>query len=155
MEQKIPEDTTFKKEDYHHVGVIVRDMEKTIAYLTSIGIGPFGIGDGPLYVEVQFKGELHGKPAEWKVKISNAKVGDSELELLEPCGGESALQEWLDTHGEGLHHIAYLVDDVRGEVEKLKKKGVEIITSANLDGRGFAYVNTGVVGGIITEIRFR
>ncbi len=155
MEQKIPEDTTFKKEDYHHVGVIVRDMEKTIAYLTSIGIGPFGIKDGPLYVEVPFKGELHGKPAEWKVKISNAKVGESELELLEPSGGESALQEWLDNHGEGLHHIAYLVDDVRGEVEKLKKKGVEIITSANLDGRGFAYVNTGVVGGIITEIRFR
>jgi len=155
MEQIMPEDTTFKTENYHHVGVIVRDVEKTIEYLTSIGIGPFGIKDGPLYVEVPFKGELHGKPAEWKVKISNAKVGDSELELLEPCGGESALQEFLDNHGEGLHHIAYLVGDVRGEVEKLKKQGIEVITSANLDGRGFAYVNTGVVGGIITEIRSR
>ena len=155
MDSKIPEDTTFKKEDYHHVGVIVRDIEKTIEYLASIGIGPFGIKDGPLFVEVPFKGELHGKPAEWKVKISSAKVGGSEIELLEPCGGESALQEWLDEYGEGLHHIAYLVDDVRGEVEKLKSKGIEVITSANLDGRGFAYVDTGVVGGIITEIRFR
>lgn len=155
MEQKIPENTTFNKEDYHHVGVIVKDMEKTIEYLTSIGIGPFGIKDGPLYVEVPFKGELHGKLAEWKVKISNAKVGDSELELLEPCGGESALQEFLDNHGEGLHHIAYLVDDVQAEIEKQVSQGVEVITSAMGARGGFAYFDTGVVGGIITEIRSR
>ncbi|MCK4862773.1 MAG: VOC family protein [Dehalococcoidales bacterium] len=155
MEQKIPENTTFKPENYHHVGVIVRDIEKTVEYLTSIGIGPFGIKDGPLYVEVPFKGEFHGKPAEWKVKISNAKVGDSELELLQPSGGESALQEFLDNHGEGLHHIAYLVDDVQAEIEKQVKQGVKVITSANLEGRGFAYLDTGVVGGIVTEIRFR
>lgn len=91
MEQRIPDGAPFRKENYHHVGVIVRDIEETIAYLTSIGIGPFGIEDDPLYVEITFKGEFHGKPAEWKVKISNAKIGDSELELLEPCGGESAL----------------------------------------------------------------
>jgi len=155
MEQKIPENTPFKPGNYHHVGVIVRDMEKTIEYLSSIGIGPFGVEDGPLYVEVPFKGELYGKPAEWKVKISNAKIGDSELELLQPSGGESALQEFLDNHGEGLHHIGYLVDDVRGEVEKLKKQGVKVITSANLEGRGFAYMDTSAVGGIVTEIRFR
>lgn len=155
MEQKIPENTPFKTGNYHHVGVIVRDMEKTIEYLSSIGIGPFGIKDGPLYVEVTFKGELHGKPGEWKVKISNAKIGDSELELLQPSGGESALQEFLDNHGEGLHHIGYLVDDVRGEMEKLKKQGVKVITSANLEGRGFAYMDTSAVGGIVTEIRFR
>jgi len=155
MEQKIPENTPFKPENYHHVGVIVRDMEKTIEYLSSIGIGPFGIPNGPLYVEVTFKGELHGKPSEWKVKISNARIGDAELELLQPSGGESALQEFLDEHGEGLHHIGYLVDNVRAEMDKLVKQGIEVITSANLDGRGFAYLETGVVGGIVTEIRFR
>ena len=155
MEQKIPKNTPFKPENYHHVGVIVRDIEKTVKYLSSIGIGPFGMPDGALYVEVPFKGELRGKPAEWKVKISNAKIGDAELELLEPSGGESALQEFLDNHGEGLHHIGYLADDVRGEVEKMVKLGVKVITSANLDGRGFAYLDTGVVGGIVTEIRFR
>jgi methylmalonyl-CoA/ethylmalonyl-CoA epimerase len=152
MEKKTPGKSAFGK--FHHVGVIVSDMEKTIKYLTSLGIGPFGIPGGALYVEVPFKGEFHGRPAEWKVKISNAKIGEAELELLEPCGGESALQEFLDNHGEGLHHIGYLVDDVRGEVEKLKKQGVRIITSANLDGRGFAYLDTGAVGGIVIEIRF-
>lgn len=155
MEQKIPENTPFEKENFHHVGVIVRDMEKTIEYLSSLGIGPFGMPDGPQVVEVLFKGELRGKPAEWKVKISIARLGDAELELLQPSGGESALQEFLDNHGEGLHHLGYLVDNVRAEMEKLVKQGVKVITSANLDGRGFAYLETGVVGGIVTEIRFR
>lgn len=155
MEQKIPENTPFEKENFHHVGVIVRDMEKTIEYLSSLGIGPFGMPDGPQVVEVLFNGELRGKPAEWKVKISVARLGDAELELLQPSGGESALQEFLDNHGEGLHHLGYLVDNVRAEMEKLVKQGVKVITSANLDGRGFAYLETGVVGGIVTEIRFR
>jgi methylmalonyl-CoA/ethylmalonyl-CoA epimerase len=155
VEQKIPEKTPFTKENFHHVGVIVKDIKKTIEYLSSLGIGPFGMADGPQVVEIPFKGELRGKPAEWKIKISVAKLGDVELELLEPSGGESVLQEFLDNHGEGLHHLGYVVDDVRAEMEKLVKQGVKVITSANLDGQGFAYLETGVVGGIVTEIRFR
>ena len=155
VEYKIPEDTPFTKGNFHHVGVIVRDMEKTIEYLSSVGIGPFGMPDGTLMVEVPFKGEFRGKPAEWKVKISVAKLGNAELELLQPSWGESALQEFLDNHGEGIHHLGYLVDNVRAEMEKLMKQGIQVITSANLDGRGFAYLETGVVGGIVTEIRFK
>ena len=154
MEQQIPENMPFKGEDFHHVGVIVRDMDKTIQYLESIGIGPFGMMDGSKWVDIPFKGELHGKPAEWKVKISTAKLGSTEIELLQPSGGESALQEFLDDVGEGVHHIAYLVDDVRSEIDKLVKKGIEILTSANLDARGFAYVKTSA-GGIVVEIRKR
>ena len=141
-----------------HVGVVVKDIKKAITYLESLGIGPFmapGVEPGkPPVFTIPFKGELHGKPAEWTVKISNTRVGESELELLQPSGGESALQEFLDNNGEGVHHIAYLVDDVKGELEKLKKLGVKVITSANLDTRGFAYIETGV-GGIVIEIRFR
>ena len=155
MEQKIPENSPFNNQNYHHVGVIVKDMEKTIEYLSSLGIGPFGIKDGPLYVEVSFKGELHGKPAEWKVKISNAKLGNAELELLQPSGGKSALQEFLDNHGEGLHHIGYLVDDVGAETDKLVKQGVKVLTSAVGERGGFAYFETDAVGGIVTEIRSR
>jgi methylmalonyl-CoA/ethylmalonyl-CoA epimerase len=154
MEQKLPADMPFKSEDFHHVGVIVRDMDKTIEYLESIRIGPFGMMDGQKWVDISFKGELHGKPAEWKVKISTAKVGTTEIELLQPSGGQSALQEFLDDVGEGVHHIAYLVDDVRGEMDKMVKRGMEILTSANLDARGFAYARTGA-GGIVVEIRKR
>lgn len=144
----------FKAENYHHTGVVVSDIDKTIAYLQFLGIGPFGMPDGRKWIDIPFKGELHGHPAEWSVKISNARVGEHEIELLQPSGGASVLQEFLDEHGEGVHHLAYLVDDVRGEVEKLVNLGVEVLTSANLAGRGFAYIRTSP-GGMVIEIRCR
>lgn len=144
----------FRSENFHHVGVIVKDIDKTIACLEAIGIGPFGLMGDRKWVDIPFKGELHGKPAEWKVKISSSKVGDTEIELLQPSGGESALQEFLDEHGEGVHHIAYLSDDVRGEMDKMLAQGADLLTSANLDAKGFAYFKTGE-GGLVIEIRCR
>ena len=154
MEMKFPENVPFKSEDFHHVGVIVKDMDKTIEHLETVGIGPFGPMGDKKWVNVTFKGELYGKPAEWSVKISSAKVGNTELELLQPSGGESVLQEFLDEKGEGVHHIAYLVDDVPGEIARLEKQGLKRLTSANIDTRGFAYFET-VEGGIVIEVRFR
>ncbi|MCJ7604944.1 MAG: VOC family protein [Dehalococcoidales bacterium] len=144
----------FKAEDFHHTGVIVKDMDEAIAYLESIGIGPFGMMGDQKWIDIPFKGDLHGQPAEWSVKISNANVGDHQIELLQPSGGPSALQEFLDEAGEGVHHIAYLSDDVKGELAKLVEKGVEVLTSANLDTGGFAYIKTSPVGMVI-EIRAR
>ena len=149
------ENSPFKPGDYHHVGVVVRDIEKTIEYLEALGIGTFGMPDGSLYIEESFEGKLHGRTVEWKLRISYARVGDTELELLEPCGGESALQEFLDSRGEGLHHIGYLVDDVPAEISKLTQQGIEVLTSGAGEKASFAYFETGAVGGIIIEVRSR
>ncbi len=143
-------ETPFKPENFHHTGVVVRDIDKAIAYLESIGIGPFGMPGGQKWIDIPFKGELHGNPAEWSVKISNADVGDHQIELLQPSGGPSALQEFLDESGEGVHHVAYLAENVKNELAKLK--GVEILTSANLETGGFAYIRTATAGMVI-EIR--
>ncbi len=142
--------TPFKPQNFHHTGVVVRDIDKTIAYLESIGIGPFGMPGNQKWINIPFKGELHGKPAEWSVKISNANVGDHQIELLQPSGGPSALQEFLNVSGEGVHHIAYLAENVKKELAKLKD--VEVLTSANLETGGFAYIKTATAGMVI-EIR--
>jgi len=147
-------DTVFKAQDFHHTGVIVRDIDEAIAHLESLGIGPFGMPGGQKWIDIPFDGELHGKKAKWSVKISNASVGPHEIELLQPSGGPSALQEFLDEAGEGIHHVAYLSDDVKGEVTRLVAPGVEVLTSANLDTGGFAYVRTQPTGMVI-EIRAR
>ena len=144
----------FKPEDFHHTGVIVRDIDESIEYLESIGIGPFEMRGGRKWIDIPFKGELHGQPAEWSVKISNADVGPHQIELLQPSGGPSALQEFLDEAGEGVHHVAYLCDDVKGELEKLVRQGVEVLTSANLESGGFAYIKTQPAGMVI-ELRIR
>ena len=149
------ENSPFNPGEYHHVGVVVRDIKKTIEYLEALGIGTFGMPDGSPYVEESFEGMLHGRPVEWKLRISYARVGNSELELLEPCGGESVHQEFLDSRGEGLHHIGYLVDDVPAEIAKLAEHGIEVLTSGAGEAASFAYFETGAVGGIIIEVRSR
>ena len=54
----------FRAEDFHHTGVIVSDIDEAIAHLEALGIGPFGMGDGRKWVDIPFRGELHGRPAE-------------------------------------------------------------------------------------------
>ena len=153
MAQITQGNSPFNNKRYHHVGVIVKDMDKTIDYLSSLGIGPFGMPGGKRWVEISFKGELRGKPAAWKVKISNARLGTGELELLQPSGGPSLLQEFMDNHGEGPHHIGYLTDNLDKDIKTLAKQGVKVLTSAVADKGGFAYFETGVHGGIVTELR--
>jgi methylmalonyl-CoA/ethylmalonyl-CoA epimerase len=156
MDKKKQHKSSFVK--LQHVGVVVKDIKKTIAYLESLGIGPFTVpnakpGSPPVFT-VPFKGELHGKPAVWKTTVSFARMGDVELELLEPTEGAQALKESLDKTGEGLHHIGFLTDDLDAEVANFKKAGVGIWTRAREEGNaGFIYSDPTPIGGIAVEFR--
>ena len=86
-------------------------------------------------ITVPFKGELHGKPAEWKTMVSNADLPEVQLELLQPAEGDQALKESLDKTGEGLHHIGFITDDLDKEVAKFKKAGVKVWTMSK-DAKG-------------------
>ncbi len=142
----------FKK--LHHVGVVVKDINKAIAYFEALGIGPFEGNGGKKTFSVAFKGQLHGKPAEWTTTISNATMGDVQLELLEPSKGNQALKESLDKTGEGLHHIGFLTDSLEKEIDNFKKNGIDIWTIAREDnGGGFLYSDPSPVGGLAIEFR--
>ena len=138
----------------HHVGLVVKDIDKAIEYLESIGIGPFQVGNGQRKFTIPFKGELHGKPAEWKTTISNAQLGETQLELLEPTEGPQALKESLDATGEGLHHIGFLVNNLDAAIAKGKKDGLKIWTmSKRTDGPGFLYFEPTKTGSLAIELR--
>ena len=156
MEKKTSKKSSFAK--LQHVGVVVKDIKKAIAYLESLGIGPFtapGVKPGkPPIFTVPFKGELRGKPAAWKTTISFTKIGDVELEILEPTEGKQALKESLDATGEGLHHIGFLTDDLDAEIANFKKNKVGIWTIARqAGGGGFLYSDPTPLGGIAIEFR--
>jgi catechol 2,3-dioxygenase-like lactoylglutathione lyase family enzyme len=147
------ENRKFAYTKLHHVGVVVKDIDKAMAYFESIGIGPFQVGDQRKFT-IPFKGELHGKPAEWKTTISNADLGGVELELLEPTEGPQALKESLDATGEGLHHIGFLVDDLNAAEADGKQAGLKIWTSSKrTDGPGFLYFEPGDTGKLAIELR--
>jgi methylmalonyl-CoA/ethylmalonyl-CoA epimerase len=138
----------------HHIGVVVRDMDKAIAHFESLGFGPFQFSEGVRTFTIDFKGELHGEPAEWKVKISNAKIGDIELELLEPDERPSALRETLDATGEGIHHIGFLSDDFEGDMAGQLARGATIWTmSKRTDAPSFLFFEPSSVGGMAIELR--
>jgi methylmalonyl-CoA/ethylmalonyl-CoA epimerase len=138
----------------HHVGIVVKDMEKAIAHFEALGFGPFKFDDEHRTFTIPFKGELHGKPAEWKTTISNAKMGDVELELLEPTEGPQALRESLDAQGEGLHHIGWLTTDIQGEIAKATARGAKVWCSSFPAGQpGFCYFEGSDVGNLAIELR--
>jgi methylmalonyl-CoA/ethylmalonyl-CoA epimerase len=126
----------------HHVGVVVRDINKAIAYFEALGIGPFTAGPQKTFA-VSFKGELHGRPAEWTTTISNAELGGAQLELLEPTEGDQALKESLDQTGEGLD----------AEIANFKSNGVGIWTKGAAAGGPFIYSDPTPTGGIAIEFR--
>ena len=148
------EEGSFQGRRLHHVGVVVRDIEAAIAHLEALGFGPFKFDDDHKVFAIDFDGELHGKPAQWTTKISNALMGDVELELLEPYQGEQALKETLDAQGEGLHHIGWLTTDLKGDIERATAKGAKIWTTSIKPGQpGFAYFEGSDVGNIAIELR--
>lgn len=135
-----------------HVGVVVKDIEKTVKFLNSLGFG--SPKDSESMFEIPFKGEVRGEPMEWRVGIYNIMMGDIELELLQPLEGQDLLREYLDTVGEGIHHIGFATDDIEKATEIMAGMGIKKIMSApGPGGGGFGYFETNLFGGIIVELR--
>ena len=133
------------------IGVIVRDMDQAMAYYESLGIGPFVAPKGTAPI---LDRQVYGKPApDVKNRISTVQMGAVELELVQPVSGNSVQREFLEKHGEGVNHLAFLVDDLEREVVKLAEKGFRVISSGRLaDGLVYAYLDTDKVGGIVFEL---
>ncbi len=130
------------------VGVVVRDMDKAIERLSSLGIGPFE----PRTLPPDRKEWFRGKPMNAEFNIHAARIGDVELELIQPLEGESPHKEFLDSKGEGIQHVMFAVDDFDKEVDRLTRNGAGVLLKAEMPGgRGLAYLDLNV-GGIITEL---
>jgi methylmalonyl-CoA/ethylmalonyl-CoA epimerase len=132
-----------------HVGIVVRDMDKAVKRLESLGIGPFEPVSKSLPPPVG-QSLYRGKP-EGKYKSLKAKVGEVGIDLYQPVEGESPWQEFLDTKGEGIQHLAFPTDNLDKVTEEFTKLGSTVIHSGKMKGGGGGvYLDVGV-GGIIIE----
>ena len=112
----------------NQVAIVVNDLEKTaMNYWNVLGIGPWMVFDweAPLVYDRKY----HGRPAEAREKIALTQVGDVQLELVQPVEGPSIYKDWLDEHGESIHHINFIVDDVDESAAILTGLGFESIQS--------------------------
>src|ERR1019366_9454569 len=96
-----------------HIGIAVKDLEASN----------------------QLFGKLFGKPP-YKVETVESEhvdtsffqMGDSKIELLHATHTESAIAKFIDKKGEGIHHIAFAVEDIEKEVARLKSEGFQAIS---------------------------
>ena len=68
------------------------------------------------------------------VKTSFYKIGNSKIELLEATKPESAIAKCIEKKGEGIHHIAFAVENIYTEIERLKNEGFLFISEEPKDG---------------------
>jgi methylmalonyl-CoA/ethylmalonyl-CoA epimerase len=113
----------------------VKDVDKTVeAWSAVFGIGPWK------FVE---NSGLDGKGQPWKTREAYTHIGKIEIELVQCVEGRIPQSSFLDTRGEGLHHIGFLVDDVDVTVEDLVSKGAKSLVP--FPGY-FAYMDAGRPG---------
>ncbi len=88
------------------VAIVVKDLRKTMElYHRTLGWGPWHVHEylGPPALHDTV---IRGVPTPFTVHLASTRVGPIDVELLQPVDGPSIFQEWLDRHGEGIHHIA-------------------------------------------------
>ena len=102
-----------------HIGIAVKDLEvSNVLFEKLFGAAPYK------FEEVVSEG----------VKTSFFMVGESKIELLEATNPESPIAKFIDKKGEGIHHIAFAVEDIKAEIERLKAEGFVFISEEPKDG---------------------
>ena len=148
----IPEDRILLR-DIVHACVVVRDVEKTAGILA----GKFGIGPWDIHLKSYPKSQatFRGEPTECTFKFAYAKAGPITLELVETVNGNSSYKEFLDRHGERLHHIGFPAPlPFDAELKKWDRLGIKTVQSMRLDDpeEGWAYMDTQDLIGFTLEI---
>ena len=89
------------------------------------------------------------------VKTSFFSLGDSKIELLESTSADSAIAGFLEKRGEGVHHIAFAVDDIHSELNRLRDEGYRIIGDGpkpGADNKLVAFLHPKSTGGVLIEL---
>ena len=123
-----------------HIGVAVEDLDAALAVYE----GDFGI-------------ELvHREVVEEQgVEAVLLDVGENHVELLQPLGPDTPVGKYLERRGAGIHHVAYQVQDIDAELERLRAAGVELIDQSprtGIRGSRVAFLHPAWSGGVLTEI---
>ena len=155
-QSNIPEDKIMLREIVH-VCIVVRDVEKTAkAFAEKFGIGPFRI---KILNIPSSRASVHGEPVDYTLKFGKARVGPMTLELVETLKGKTIYQEFLEKHGEGIHHIGIPTPmPFDSELKKWQKLGIEPLQVDTMKnpGEGCAYMDTqGLVGCILEILSFQ
>ena len=136
------------------IGLVVRDIETSAeAYAELLGVPVPGWQlTGPLE---ETNARYRGAPTEGRAKLAFFQMDNISIELIEPVGGPSTWQEFLDSKGEGVHHIAFRVEDMDEEIARLDARGIPPVQRGDYTGGCYAYLDSAPQLGVILELLAR
>lgn len=125
--------------------------------INHIGIAVSSIAEQREFYEKNLGAVYEGEEvvADQKVKVAFFKVADVRLELLEPTDPSSTVAAFIEKRGQGLHHVAYTVDDVQARIAELTAEGVRMIDNTPRNGAHhtkIAFLHPKSSCGVLTEL---
>lgn len=123
-----------------HIGIAVKNLNDSISYYENVlGLKCYAIE------EVK----------EQKVKTAFFKIGEIKIELLESTDPEGPIGKFIEKKGEGVHHLAFAVNDLESSLKDVEAKGVRLIDQKarkGAEGLDIAFLHPKSTGGVLTEL---
>ena len=123
----------------HHVATVVRDLESAVKFHAEVlGLPLEQIADVPSQ----------------EVRIAFLTAGGSKIELVAPTNSTSGVARFLETKGEGFHHLCLEVTDIDAELQRLAATGIQLINTAAVEGveGPVAFLHPKSCHGILVEL---
>jgi len=127
-------------EKISHIGIAVESIEKWIGFYRDVlGLEYGGSEEVP----------------EQKVRVAFLKIGESNIELLEPTSDDSPIAKFMEKRGSGIHHIAVQVDDIESALARHHEAGAQLIDNEPRIGAHnmkIAFIHPKSSGGVLIEL---
>lgn len=127
-------------EKIEHIGIAVKDLKvSNILFAALLGAPPYKME------EVESEG----------VKTSFFQSGPNKIELLEATHPESPIAKFIEKKGEGIHHIAFAVEDIEKEIERLTNEGFTVLNKTpkkGADNKLVAFLHPKTTNGVLIEL---
>ncbi len=123
-----------------HIGIAVKSLDEAIPYWENVlGLKCYNIEE----------------VADQKVKTAFFKVGEIKIELLESTSEDGTIAKFIEKKGQGVHHLAFAVDNVENALAEAESKGVQLIDKAprlGAEGLSIAFLHPKSTLGVLTEL---
>lgn len=123
-----------------HIGIAVKDLNSSIDIYQKLL-------NTDCYKTEQVASEF--------VNTAFFKTGENKIELLQATAPDSAITKFIEKKGEGIHHVAFLVDDILAEMERLHKEGFVLLSESpkkGADNKMVCFVHPKDTNGVLIEI---
>jgi methylmalonyl-CoA/ethylmalonyl-CoA epimerase len=123
-----------------HIGIAVKNLDEQVAFYTNI---------------FELVCSIIEEVPEQQVRLAMFPIGETRIELLESTSENGPIAKFISKKGEGIHHIAYRIEDLAGNLKRLEEKQIQLINKepkVGGDGHKIAFMHPKSTFGVLTEL---